>query len=273
MSSALLGDALRRLLAVVDLAARLAAFALGGPRRGAFTRFCASLARASGESGRRFFATFAGLAAPPPELAAGRPTAGETSATSTLSPNRSRGNNCGLIWLRGLDDLNRRSSQRDSITGHGGFPSLVDWDHGKRLAPLRPVRRKPALGRRVAEASSPVNSREVAIRENQARRTIRTPTGAAQIFPISAATQTSGSSNVEIKNHGERLARHRRRTVARRRTVQIARPAASPIGLSDTTRPRAVPLPDARRTRRRSTGASLRRRLRPPLWRRHRGIV
>jgi hypothetical protein len=73
----------------VDFEARFAAFAFAARAARALTRFCASLAFASGESGRRFFAVFfAGFARP--LVTGGRPTAGLTSATSTPSPNKSR---------------------------------------------------------------------------------------------------------------------------------------------------------------------------------------
>jgi hypothetical protein len=80
--------AARDFLAGAEALLRLAARAAR-----AFTRFCASLARASGDSGRRFFATFltAGLVGAlddvrEPRDVVGRPTAGATLTISAPSP-------------------------------------------------------------------------------------------------------------------------------------------------------------------------------------------
>src|SRR5215468_2584802 len=85
---------------LVDFDARFAAFAFAARAARALTRFCASFARASGERGRRFLATFlVAFVARRPVVTGGRPTAGLTSATSTLSPNMSRATIAAWYWL------------------------------------------------------------------------------------------------------------------------------------------------------------------------------
>src|SRR5262249_33912908 len=84
----------------VDFDARFAAFAFAARAARALTRFCASFARASGERGRRFLAAFlVAFFAARPVVTGGRPTAGLTSATSTLSPNMSRATIAAWYWL------------------------------------------------------------------------------------------------------------------------------------------------------------------------------
>src|SRR5438132_9394123 len=78
-------------LATFLFVAFFAAFTFRARAARAFTRFCASLARASGDMGRRFFATFLTdfFAAVLVAFDIGRPTAGRTSAISTPAPKRS----------------------------------------------------------------------------------------------------------------------------------------------------------------------------------------